>query len=194
MMPRTILLIMCRTVIKNTFIFLCQLIEYDVFFLQMHSTLRTRVAVRQSQLNIVNHDLTPVIGQFNPNLLCYLTGLKQVFLMRTNEVEAMPLVEALPFLRNLQVLVLDKCANFHESHVVKIAENNPSLQYLEVYEGTKLSFEVVHFILGSMHNLRFFAFDPKYPEMVDEWRRILRIFQYKGTQFGGDIVKILRKE
>ena len=90
--------------------------------------------------------------------------------------------------------MIDNCPNFHESHVVKISENNPSLQYLEVYDSTKLSFEVVHFILGSMANLRFLAFDPKYPEMVDEWRRILRIFRFKNIQFGGEIVKLLKED
>ena len=160
----------------------------------MSSNLKTAVGVRNSEGIVVVHDITPVVGDFNPKLLCYLTGIKEVYIAMAHCIEWIDLVECLPFLQNMETLVIHGCSNLHDSHVVKIAENNQELKYLDVSQSVGLSFETVHYILGSVKNLNYFAFDPKYPELVNDWKMLLRIFRYKPVDFGGEIAKFTKND
>ena len=155
----------------------------------MSSTLKTAVGVTNRQGVVVVHDITPVVGEFSPKLLCYLTGIREVYITMVDSLDAMDLVECLPYLRNMETLVINRCANLHDSHVVKIAEKNEALKYIDVSKSVRLSFETVHYILGSLKDIQYLAFDPKYPDLVSEWKRILSIFRFKNVVFGGEIAK-----
>ena len=157
----------------------------------MTSTLKTALGIRNEEGTTVIHDITSVVGQFNPKMLCYLTGIREVYMTMANTVDALDFVECLPFLPRLHCVIIHKCTQFHESHIVKVAENNKMIKYLDVTKSTKLSFEAVHYILGTLNELFYFAFDPKYAELGKEWRNIIRIFRYKNIQFGGEICVLL---
>ena len=165
------------------------------FKFQMSSSLKTAVTVAHPDGYRVQHDITPVIGHFQPTLMCYLTGVQQISMkgITATQLEAVDVVDTLPFLRDLYSLVLQQCPLFHESHIIRMVENNKMLQYLDVTDSTTLSFEAVHYILGSLKDLEYFAFDPKYPQRVDEWKTMLRIFDFKQIEYGGKVTSLLVK-
>ena len=143
---------------------------------------------------VVVHDLTSVVGEFNPKMMCYLNGIREVHMSMAGGVDAMDFVECLAFLQSLSCLIIDKCIQFNQSHVLRAVENNTMIKYLDVASSTTLSFEAAHYIMGSLKDLFYFAFDPKYPEMVTEWRNLIRIFRYKNVKFGGKILDILEED
>ena len=158
----------------------------------MSSSTKTRVGITK-QGTIVNHDITPVVGEFDPSLLCYLDGIEEVYMTKVCNVSPIDFVEILPSLSNLKVIVLDGCSQFHESHIVKICENNVSLQHIDVRNGTGLSFETVHYILGCLNDIFYLGFDPKHVDRVKDWQKMMRIFQYKNVEYGGRIVPVLNQ-
>ena len=160
----------------------------------MSSTLKTAIGVKNEQGITITHDITTIVGEFSPTLMCYLTGVREVYITKAQSIDPMNLVECLPFLQSMYCLIIYNCTQFHESHVLRAVENNKLLKYLDVSKSTKLSFEAAHYILGTLKDLWYFAFDPKYPELVNEWRHLLRTFRYRDVKFGGEICKVLDEE
>ena len=156
--------------------------------------MKTAVGIQYNTTKVIRHDITPVIGNFNSNLICYLPGLEEVSLKDVPTVDPMQFVESLPWLKNLNVLLIENCYQFHESHFSKVAENNPSLKYLDVSNSAPVSFSTVHFIMGTLKKLVFFGFEPKFPNRVDEWKQILRIFQYREIEFTSKVKNLFEKD
>ena len=157
----------------------------------MNTDTTTTVAILDQLGQIERHDITPVIGEFNPNLFCYLDDIQEVSMKKATAFNANDFVEALSFIKNLKLLAIDGCTQFHEYHIGKIIESNVNIQHIEISNCTKLSFESVHFLLGTLKNLNFLSFDPKHPQMKRQWKELLTIFRNRNVKFAGNIAKIL---
>ena len=135
----------------------------------------------------VRHDITPVIGDFNPTVLCYMNGMEELDISFCCGITPQLLVDCLPFSKNLKFLLMKQCDQFHEAHMFKIASNIPYLYYIDISGSVELTFAAAHYIIGSLKELTYFAFDPKYPERRNEWKQLKNTFRARNLEYGGKV-------
>ena len=106
-----------------------------------------------------------------------------------DNIVANDFVDFIGFLKNLQILILDKCIQFSQYHFVKIFKQLEKIEEFSLVECRKIPFTPMYCICSFLHQLRKMDFEPD-NILVEkkDWKRLKAIFFM--VQLGKNVKRI----
>ena len=125
----------------------------------------------------VRVDWTPYLGNVTAFSILMFPNIQELDITGCDNVVANDFVDCVGFIKNLQILILDKCIQFSQYHFVKIFKQLEKIQKFSLVECCKIPFTPAYCICSVLHELQEMDFEPD-NILVEkkDWKKLKAIF------------------